>query len=404
MAEQEKLVEQKKRQKIEAILDEIYDCIGKNPEHLQNKFSLMHGRLGALVFLLYYSKHKSDKLIQEEVDNYFDKYIEELAFERLGPAFANGVSGVLYTLKLLNDNKLVDLDVSEVTETLNDYILSFLDVRDFEDGNYDFFYGFIGVGIYAIAENSDKLLKPILSALDASKQIDKNGIKWKQVFYDDENKDRVVFNISLPHGLSSIVIFLSKLYKVNADSMITELTTGTVNYILSQEIDSKYYGSMFPMTSQESQIEIFGSRLAWCYGDLCIAMALWQAGKAFDNPEWKDKALNIFSFNAKRRNEPINGVADACLCHGSAGLAQIYRRMYFETGIEEFMEVSDYWIDVTINYAQFPDGYAGYKAKVVDGYSNEILFLEGISGIGLSLLASIEQEDFSTWDRLLLIS
>lgn len=40
MAEHEKLVEQKKRQKIEAILDEIYDCIGKNPEPLQNKFSL----------------------------------------------------------------------------------------------------------------------------------------------------------------------------------------------------------------------------------------------------------------------------------------------------------------------------------------------------------------------------
>jgi len=132
-------------------------------------------------------------------------------------------------------------------------------------------------------------------------------------------------------------------------------------------------------------------------------LALWQAGKAIDKPEWKNKGLEILLQSTQRRNLNENFVRDAGICHGSAGIALIYRRLYIETGRDEFREATQYWINQTLNFSCFDDGLSGYKTLVKEGWKCDYSLLTGISGIGLVLLSYLENNQ-QQWDELFLIS
>ena len=151
--------------------------------------------------------------------------------------------------------------------------------------------------------------------------------------------------------------------------------------------------------------QIQRSRLGWCYGDLGIAMALWQAGVALHNESWKNKALEILLFAAeKRRNLEKNFVKDAGLCHGTAGIGHIFYRVWWNTKMSEFKKAADYWFEQTLKMAIFADGLAGYKAwNGRDGWKNKENLLEGIAGIGLALLTYYYEIE-PTWDECMLLS
>jgi hypothetical protein len=64
--------------------------------------------------------------------------------------------------------------------------------------------------------------------------------------------------------------------------------------------------------------------------------------------------------------------------------------MYNYTLIEEFKSASIYWFDQTLKMAEFNDGFAGYKSYFgSDNWLNRVGILEGIAGVGLSLISSV---------------
>ena len=179
----------------------------------------------------------------------------------------------------------------------------------------------------------------------------------------------------------------------------------SVKFILSNKLDNKesIFPSICEIVDDEKQIS---SRLAWCYGDLGISIALWQAGDALKDESIKQDAIDICLHTIKRKTKEETKVVDAGICHGSSGIALIYNRMYFYTGIKEFKEAANYWIRETLNLATFKDGLAGYKSyqsEQTGGWKNDYSLLEGVSGIGLALLSHISNEE-PYWDRCLLLS
>jgi len=64
----------------------------------------------------------------------------------------------------------------------------------------------------------------------------------------------------------------------------------------------------------------------------------------------------------------------------------------------------EYWIAETLKYSKFHDGLSGYKTVMGNAYINEYSLLEGIAGIGLSLLSSIDSTQYSSWDSLFLLN
>ena len=73
--------------------------------------------------------------------------------------------------------------------------------------------------------------------------------------------------------------------------------------------------------------------------------------------------------------------------------------------IEEFKIAGDFWLQKTLSPINFEDPYLGYRKRFFredeEIVSEEMGFLEGISGIGLSLMASIGIND--DWKKLLLV-
>jgi len=149
-----------------------------------------------------------------------------------------------------------------------------------------------------------------------------------------------------------------------------------------------------------------GSRLAWCYGDLGIASALFFASKATSNKEWEEKAIEILKYSTKRLDLTENSVSDAALCHGTAGIAHIYGRIYNYTKIIDFQHSAEYWFNEALKMAKFFHGIAGYLSPNSDTNSNYVKqtgFLEGAAGIGLAMLAAVSDSEPS-WDEALLLS
>jgi lantibiotic modifying enzyme len=99
-------------------------------------------------------------------------------------------------------------------------------------------------------------------------------------------------------------------------------------------------------------------------------------------------------------------VRDAGICHGTAGIAHIFNRLYRTTKQYRFQEAANYWCLETLKMSKFEDGFAGYKTWHTEEYGgwqpcNNLL--EGIAGIGLSLLSFVMPED-PAWDECLLLS
>lgn len=160
---------------------------------------------------------------------------------------------------------------------------------------------------------------------------------------------------------------------------------GCVNYVLSLEQDFNSIGSHFPIDTGLQK-----SRLAWCYGDLGIASSIWSAGKTTGNQEWKNKALEIFNDSTQRLSMNDTHVNDAGICHGSVGVALIFKRMYIETGQHIFLETAYKWINQTLSFSKYDDGLAGYKAIWWDKLVRDFSLLNGISGIGLTFLSFLK--------------
>ena len=94
------------------------------------------------------------------------------------------------------------------------------------------------------------------------------------------------------------------------------------------------------------------------------------------------------------------------LCHGSAGRAHIFNRLYQATGESLFAETALYWFDETLSLRTPGEGTGGFLVNehgTDDALLNVHGLLMGAAGLGLTLTAachSIEPQ----WDRALLLS
>ena len=360
--------------------------------------SLLSGELGALIFLKYYSIIYDQVNIIKTLEKRFDIYFDNLVSHVLQISYCNGISGILYGLNLLDKSMSLNIDYNDVEKHYKKYLFRMMK-WGFNNCNYDYFHGSLGI---LLGQMDDvKFVKAAIRSLEQAAVIDGEKIKWYS-FIDFKEKRGI--NISLSHGMSSLVIILCRIYEKNIESKsVQTLITGAVNYILSQRIDYNIYGCFFPIQSLESDTFLQKSRLAWCYGDLGIALALWEAGKVLQNSFWKSVSLNIMLESCTRRSIDDTLIKDAGICHGSSGLAMIFYYMYNETRNFIFMETCNYWISVTLKMASFKDGLAGYKTWN-GNYKNDCSLLTGISGIGLMLLTVVSNNPICfEWNHFFLL-
>ena len=376
-------------------------------DHKTNKNGLYCGQAGLSLFNMYYYKsicslHNNEDIIVKNVIDSFNSINDNNHFEF---SFCNGIAGINWMVLLLIENNILEKDEIKILHLLDENLLLKMDV-DLFSLNYDFLHGALGIGYYFIkkynfTQDPTPLIR-IVNGLYKMANWENDMCYWLSKVGPEQEMGA---SISFAHGISSIMVVLSKIYSNGIEQdKCKHLIEGGLNYINFQKRDDGNT-SMYASVNIEYDKNPY-SRLAWCYGDMGISLAYKICGKHLKNEQWSNIAVRIALHMSQRRDLKINHVYDACFCHGTSGIAQFFNRMYYETQIEEFYDASTYWVEKTLEMASFHDGLAGFKTSQSEkrgGWVNESSLLEGIAGIGLTLLSFYHPKSIE-WDKVFLMS
>jgi hypothetical protein len=124
---------------------------------------------------------------------------------------------------------------------------------------------------------------------------------------------------------------------------------------------------------------------------------------------WEQTAVAL-ACRAAERPASETGVVNANFCHGAAGLAHLYNRMYQATGEPKLGRAALYWLERTLGFYRRARDAGGtwVQGNWEPGQRERwtwtgIELVEGASGVALVLLAAATSVE-PTWDRMFLVS
>lgn len=181
---------------------------------------------------------------------------------------------------------------------------------------FDNWFEGLGGGMYFFYRLPDPFavtaLEKIVTYIYLNAETEGGDIKWANIrtLSHPVKTNHKEYNLSLSHGIPSIISFLSLAYKYGMPTdTCMYLLKDCINWLLKQKLQKQAL-SIF-QTMFWKGIGYQKSRLAWCYGDLGIAVAIWNAGNAINNIIWKEEALKILAHTCNRKDWNKNFVYDA---------------------------------------------------------------------------------------------
>lgn len=354
-------------------------------------YGLLGGDLGKIIFT--YCAQKRLGVSTEPSDKMLDKMFLSVPSNPILLSYCNGFAGMCHGLEWLASEHFIDLDNTTIAsivpilcEGINYYLLH---------RNIDFLHGSIGIARYLLSLYDSfgivkSTIEQLINWLSDNLLLDNQGGGY-WLFISKDNKPYQ--NISLSHGLSAIALFLCKAATLidnrKCKEQIYYLLRKLSIHILSHIKNPDIYGCFTLSHSLEDSNIKYKSRLAWCYGDLGIAIALAEMGKCLDRSELSVLSHEIILYSSQKRLNPLeNSVRDAGLCHGAFGIAMIYRyfaKVYLLDNLEEAIE---YWEKVGKSfYTMINERYqfGSYSLESSSIKTNSVI-IDGDAGVGLYLL------------------
>jgi Lantibiotic modifying enzyme len=368
--------------------------------------SLLAGRSGIELFNFNYLQYQvKNNEISPEINFNIDTLIEN-SIGNISSAFCDGKSGINFFFAYLSKcGILSDEDKDYLCD--DDSYLKETSLNMLKVGSYDFLYGALGIAHYILytkpQKDSQNYFSKCFELLEllSAKSLFKVVVPYFEVQSYKILPEKV--NLGIAHGIPAVLKFYLECYKLDIlKTKAKQSAYRVINFILGQIRVNAV--SCFPNVITYNSNEKDDSRLAWCYGDLSIALLMFQAGKLFHDQELENLSLEIMVFNSKRLDDQNTLIRDAGLCHGSAGVAHIFNKMYSYTNIPEFKEAFDVWVKETIRFSTFNDSLSGYRRfdPLTNTFIKDDCLLTGTAGIGLALLSSLTK-DFS-WDYCLMLN
>lgn len=357
---------------------------------------LLGGTSGIALFLYYMSEASGNRRYAKHGFRYLMETFERMNREIITHSLADGYTGILWCLYHLKSHGFVNQDEICGLEELDEFLVK-MTHKLIDISNFDYLHGAGGVVLYLT-------LKEDLS-LDATKLL-KKYIKGLSDYYSAKIVlAKGIIDLGLAHGIPGQVRILNRILtieslKSDAGKALCMLTEYLKTHRYPRPVNGSWYASKLEDGSCGKP-----SRLAWCYGDLGIGYSLWRYGHENNISDVAETGLNLLKSTVKRRHILSSRINDASFCHGAAGVAHFYLRIYQFTGNEAFKKAAKYWSQVILQMASNPNDYAGYSYFFPDSIpsvSNQTGLLEGISGIGLVILSFVFPV-CPDWDEILLL-
>jgi hypothetical protein len=395
-------------------LDRPYDDWALTLPHAENgvrSVSVALGRCGLAIFFAW-AERAGIEGAGAAARRFLNESIELLPEKLMDESLYCGFPGVAWTTEHLL--RLSGRDVAEDPAAgIDEALLEFFENDDFRPA-YDLLGGLAGLGVYALEREGRPLARKIAGAvLDRLEEMSRpqsSGISWpsgagtRRALREDAPLDETYFNLGLSHGVPGVIGILARFAgRSELRARVLPLLEGGVEWLMQQHLEGTHI--TFPDYRVHNSAPV-PARVAWCYGDPGVAAALFAAARALDRPELMTQALAT-AHTAARRPLADTGVVDTGLCHGSAGLAHIYHRLYRASGDEECGRAAQLWFERCLARATDRPSIAGFPTfsfdRVRDGeYIEDPGWLTGAAGVGLVLLAAITDQE-PLWDRLLLL-
>jgi lantibiotic modifying enzyme len=371
--------------------------------------SLFKGPWGALLYLFYYEAYVDDK------ENNAISCLGKL-YNDFDPAsgdsycYCTGNTGPFRLLHHLDKHDFIDIDINYLSK---DFVTAAILESELyiAQKNFDFLHGSGGICMLLVEFAGRKDVKILLekfvtSLMDISRMTSHGrSVPVFPIIASSEQTGADAF--SLAHGVCSLQLLLLRIHEAGIMQQTCKLLIEeSIEFIIHHKNvvhrDSGlglYPGVLDGVSSY--------SRLSWCYGDLNVAVTLWYCGKYFKEDKWMQEALNIMHYNTRRNTDKMAGIQDACLCHGSSGIAAFYRRFWHETNDKAFYHCAEHWHNNTLQKIAFSGAANIHGISSWQGSEKQWEYcwdlLNGGSGVGLCLLSHDHSAPLP-WDELLLLS
>ncbi|CCF16796.1 lanthionine synthetase C-like family protein [Brevibacillus laterosporus GI-9] len=351
-----------------------------------------------------------------------------------GTSMFGGIAGICFATMVASRNRenyqnfLRQLDhllAKQTIQLISDERVNYKKRGGSNPHIYDVIQGVSGIGRYLLASKQINELYTTLEGVlrylvDLSQSIElSDGNKIPGWYLNKEmqflERDKKLypkgnFNVGLAHGIPGPLALLSLAIQEGIE------VTGQRDAILViaewlrrwQEYDE--YGIIWrDRVGLEEELGQISQPLirrdAWCYGTPGVARSLYLAGEAMQDSSYCNLAIQSYEDVFKRPESDWNLYADM-FCHGKAGLLQMTMRMAMVAEDDRFQPHIEYLTDKLIGEfnPSLPFGYQDIEPvgdKIIR--LNKAGLLEGVAGIGLTLLsASSKQEPI--WDQPFLLA
>lgn len=368
---------------------------------------LYTGDSGVLLLLTQYYLWSRDERYLGKLHEYLAQIERMISEGKVAFTFCSGLAGYGWLLSYLREKGLLEVDedyFGQLDALLERWIETMRAVREFDQ-----MHGMVGLGFYFLKRKKTGPVQQILDILAHEAEYDDNGeIRWvAQSQYKPKRYD-----FGLAHGMAGILHFLCKSHALGIEpELCRKLGDGIALFYRHNEMDAAAVGSYYPYSilfedyKQDSCTPV-KCRLAWCYGDLAVLSVMYRYAGLVGDGDLERITVDKLALTAARRELKDVIVKDAQFCHGAAGLAHMYTRMYRWTGRDEFKSAAVYWMKVmlTIGTTGSGSGYVFTENNIENGSMAPCdSLLEGAVGVGMVLL-SVLDDKYMDWDEALMLS
>ncbi|HVT16930.1 MAG TPA: lanthionine synthetase C family protein [Thermoanaerobaculia bacterium] len=375
-------------------------------------FSLAGGNAGIAVFLSYLDAARPGGEYGEWALWHLEQAIDAIRQTEAQPLLYSGFPGVAWALEHLN-GRLFEDDGTDLGEEAAMMVADYLGQSPWQR-HFDLIAGLVGLGVYGLerlprAHGQECLVRTVARLAEIAEHQEQ-AITWKteRAWLAPQEVDLYSggnYNLGVSHGVPGVIAFLGEALAALGSPEARVLLSGAVAWLLAQKLPADS-PSNFPSSVAPGSTPI-PTRISWCYGDLGISLALLGAARRADEASWEAEALAVARSAAGRPFDRA-GVIEPGLCHGAAGAAHLFNRLFQATGDPVFAKVARGWFERTYSLRRTDGGLAGFSAWL-PGASGELCWrdepglLTGVAGVGLALLAAATPVE-PAWDRMLLVS
>ncbi|HEX3525777.1 MAG TPA: lanthionine synthetase C family protein [Thermoanaerobaculia bacterium] len=398
---------------IEKIASELRSVLSHRDVAGSAGFSLLDGDTGIALFFAYlhlaFGRKEDKDLALAALGHAIDGIGETV----VPPGLYTGFSGVAWAVEHLRD-RILDPLLGDPGKEIAESVSAELQGARWER-SFDLLHGLVGLGVYGLERlprsGGEACVEAVIIRLAETAEQSPAGIAWwtrPEWLPEPTRRDFPAgyYNLGIAHGQPGVIGFLSAAYAAGvARAKTLDLARLAVSWLLGHKLPPGN-GSAFPRSIDPLHAPQ-PSRLSWCYGDLGIAVTLLASARQTGHQEWEREALVAARCAAARTTE-LGATKDACLCHGTAGIAHLFNRLFQATGDPDLSDAARFWVDRTFETEHPGKGIANFLSWSVDdqgepGWKADPGFLNGAAGIGLALLAAVSSAE-PAWDRAMLLS